>query len=72
MGFHTQESLGFKPVKLALCRGHKGLVGDGGKFAIKVILVLKADVCLEDVAGNHNVSLEKDSNGVVDGCAPGN
>ncbi len=47
-------------------------MGDGGEFAIEVILVLMADVCFEVVAGDHKVSLKKDANGVVNGCAPGN
>ncbi len=50
-GFCPPESLGFQPVKLALCRCHKGLVGDAGKFTIKVILLLTANVCFEVVAG---------------------
>ncbi len=47
-------------------------MGDGGKFVIKVILVLMADVHLEVVAGNYKVSLKKDVDGVINGCAPGN
>jgi hypothetical protein len=68
-GFCPPGPFCFKPVKLALCRGHEGLMGEGGKFAIKVILVLMADVHLEVVAGNHKVSFEKDADGVVNGCA---
>ncbi len=44
LGFGSPESLCFKQVKLALCRGHEGLVGDGGEVAIKVIIVLTANV----------------------------
>jgi hypothetical protein len=51
--FRPPESLGFQPVKLALCRCHKGLVGDVGKFTIEVILVLMANVCFEFVAGDN-------------------
>jgi hypothetical protein len=71
-GFSSPESFLFKPVKLVLCRDHEGLMGDGGKFAIEVILVLMVDVHLEVMAGNHKVSFKKDANGVVNGCAPGN
>jgi hypothetical protein len=71
-GFHPPESLGFKPVKLVLCRGHEGLVGDGGMFAIEVTFVLMAKVCLEVVAGDHKVNLKQNSNGVINSHAPGN
>jgi hypothetical protein len=33
-GFCSPESLCFKPVKLALCRGREGLMGDGGMFKV--------------------------------------
>jgi hypothetical protein len=56
-GFGSPESLRFKSVKLAICRVHEGLMGDGGKIAFEVILVLTADVGLEVVAGNHKISL---------------
>jgi hypothetical protein len=48
------------------------VMGDGGKFSIKVILMLTVDVCLEVVAGNRKESLEKNADGVVNGCTPGN
>jgi hypothetical protein len=70
--FCPPESLGIKPVKLALCRGHEGLMGDGGKFDIEVILMLMAVVCLEVMVENHKVSLKKDADGVVNGRVPGN
>jgi hypothetical protein len=57
-GFCPLESLGFQPVKLALCQCYKGLVGDVGKFTIKVILVLTANVSFEVVAGDNKVSFE--------------
>ncbi len=47
-------------------------MGDGGKFAIKIVLVLLVNVHFEVVTGGHKVSLEKDADGVVNGCAPGN
>jgi hypothetical protein len=71
-GFCLPESLGLQPIKSALPRCHEGLVGDGGKFTIEVIPRLTANVRLEVVAGNHQVSFEQDDNGVVDGCIPGN
>ncbi len=43
-GFGSPESFGLQPVGLALCWGHGGLVSDGGKFTVKVIFVLLADV----------------------------
>ncbi len=51
--------------------GPLSLVGNGGEFAIKVIIVLTADVCLEVVAGDHKVNLEKDADGVINSCVPG-
>ncbi len=66
-GFGSPESLCIEPVILAFGGGHEGLVGDGSEFAIKVVLVLMAYVCLEVVAGEHKVSLKKDANGVVSG-----
>ncbi len=57
---------------IALGGGHDGLVGDECELAIKVILMLMADVHLKVVAGDHKVSLTKDADGLVNGCAPGN
>jgi hypothetical protein len=57
-GFCPPEYLGFQPVKLVLCRCHKGLVGDVGKFTIKVILMLTANVHFEVVAEDNKVSFE--------------
>jgi hypothetical protein len=71
-GLGLAESFCLEPVKFALGGGHEGLVGDGDEFAIKVILMLMADVRFEVVAGDHKVSLKKDANGVVNGCTPGN
>ena len=73
-GFCSPESLDFEPIKLVLCRGHEGLVGDGGKFTIKVILVLMPNVHLEVMAEDHKhkVSLKNDADGVVNSWAPGN
>ncbi len=50
---------------------HEGLVGDGCEFAIEVILMLMVDVHIEVMAGDHEVSLKKDADGVINGCAPG-
>jgi hypothetical protein len=47
-------------------------MGDGSEFAVKVILVLMADVHLEVVAGDHKVSLKKDADRVVNRYTPGN
>ncbi len=47
-------------------------MGDGCELVIEVILMLMEDVRLEVVAGDHKVSLKKDANGFVNGCAPGN
>ncbi len=47
-------------------------MGDGKKFAIEANLVLRADVHIEVVAGNHKVSFKKDADGVINGRAPGN
>ncbi len=58
--------------KLALGGDHEGLVGDGCELAVKIILMLKADLRFEVVAGDHKVSLKKDANVVVNGCGPGN
>jgi hypothetical protein len=46
-------------------------VSDGGEFTAKVILMLMANVQLEVVAWNQKVSVNQDTNGVVDSCAPG-
>ncbi len=71
-GLGSPESLCLEPVVLAAGGGHEGLVGDDCELAIKVILVLTADVCLEVVAGDHKVSLKKDADGVINVCTPGN
>ncbi len=47
-------------------------MGDGRELAIKVVLMLPTDVGLEVVAGDHQVSLKEDANGVVNSCTPGN
>jgi hypothetical protein len=46
-------------------------VSDGGEFTIKVILMLLADARIEVVAWNHEVSIEQNAHGVVNGHAPG-
>jgi hypothetical protein len=43
-------------------------MGDGGKFAIEVILVLVANIRLEIVAWDHKVGIKQDANGVINGC----
>ncbi len=68
-GLGYPESLCLEPVVLALGKDHEGLVSDGCKFAIKLVLVLMADVRL-DVAGDNKVSLKKYANGVVNSCTP--
>ncbi len=47
-------------------------MSDSGEFTVEVILLLLANVQLEVVAWNHKVSFKQDTNGVVNGCAPGN
>jgi hypothetical protein len=47
-------------------------VTNGGEFTLKVILMLSGIVQLEVVAWNHKVSFEQDTDGVVNGRAPGN
>jgi hypothetical protein len=47
-------------------------MSDGGEFTVKVIFMLLANVRLEVVAWNHEVSFEQNADGVVDGCPPGN
>jgi hypothetical protein len=71
-GCCSPDSLCLQPVKLELCRCHVGLVSDGDKFTIKIILVLSVNVRLEVVAGDNKVSFKWDANGVVDGPTPGN
>ncbi len=71
-GLGSPESLHLEPVVRVLGRGLEGLMGDGCELAIKVILVLTADVHIEVVAGDHKVSLKKDANEVVNGCTLGN
>jgi hypothetical protein len=48
------------------------LMGESGNFAIKVVFMLAANSGPEVVAGNQEISIEEDANGVVDGCTPGN
>jgi hypothetical protein len=55
--------IAIEPVVLALGGGHEDLVGNGCELAIKVILVLTADECLEVVAGDQMANLKKDANG---------
>jgi hypothetical protein len=69
-GLGSPESLHLEPVILALGGGHEGLMGDGCAHAIKVILMLMAEVRLEVVAGANKVSLKEDANEVVNGCPP--
>ncbi len=71
-GLGSLVSLCLEPVVLVLGRGHEGLMGDGCELAIEVILMLMVNVCFEVVARDHKVSLKKDANGVINGCAPGN
>ncbi len=71
-GRGSPEFLCLEPVVLALGGGHESLVGDGCELAIEVILVLMVDLSLEVVAEDLMVSLKKDANGVINGCAPGN
>jgi hypothetical protein len=43
-------------------------MGDGGKFAIEVILVLAANIRLEIIARDPNVGIKQDADGVINGC----
>ncbi len=45
-------------------------MSDGGEFTIEGILMLSADVQLEVVAWNHEVSIEQNADGVVNSCTP--
>jgi hypothetical protein len=47
-------------------------MSDGGELTVKVILMLLADVQLEVVAWNHEVSIKQNANGVINGHTPGN
>ncbi len=38
---------------------------DSGEFAIKVVLVLAADVWLDIVGESHEISIEEYANGIV-------
>ena len=47
-------------------------MSDSGEFTVKVILMLLVNVQLEVVTWNHKVSFKQDTDGVVNGRAPGN
>ncbi len=66
-GFGSPESFGLQPIELAFCGHHEGLVSDVGEFTVKLILMQLADIQLEVVAWNHEVSIEQNANGVVSG-----
>ncbi len=69
-GFGAPLPLHLKVIILAQGRGHEDLVGRG-EGAVKIILMLAADVLLEDLAGHLSVSIEENANGVFNGGATG-
>ncbi len=64
-GFGTPLSLLVEPIVLAHGKGHDRFVGDSGKVAIKVVVVVALDVCFEVVARNNVIGIEEETDGIV-------
>ena len=54
-------------VKLGFGGGHESIVGDLGKFFVKVVLVLMFHVRGEIVAWHGRVGFEDDADGIING-----
>ena len=54
-----------EPIILAQGRGHEGLVSEIDELAVKVVVVVAPDICLEVVAGDDVIGFEKEPDRVV-------
>ncbi len=68
--FSAPLAFGVKVVILACSHGQEDFVSKSvSQLAIKVVLMLPADILFEVVAGNNLVWVEEDADGVIDGGA---
>jgi hypothetical protein len=69
----SQSAFRMKVIELGLGHSHKGLVGQGRKIPVKVlVLVHPVDVALEVVAWDNLIGQEEDPKWFVDGCTASN
>ncbi len=70
-GFGSPHPLSLEVATLVGGKSHEGIVGHSCEFPIKPVVMVGADILLEDMAGNDKVGVKQEPNRVIDGHTVG-